>query len=84
MHLAGMFVNKDLFEAQNVEPLSYGYTLEDLERTVAAMSAPANGVVALKNADIVDWYPAVKNSSLGWFPNYCLLLFQVPKKHKLV
>ena len=67
MHLAGMFVNKDLFEAQNVEPLSYGYTLEDLERTVAAMSAPANGVVALKNADIVDWYPAVKNSSLGWF-----------------
>ena len=31
------------------------------------MSAPANGVVALKNADIVDWYPAVKNSSLGWF-----------------
>lgn len=67
MHLAGMFINKDLFEAQNVEPLSYGYTLEDLERTVAAMSAPANGVVALKNADIVDWYPAVKNSSLGWF-----------------
>lgn len=67
MHLAGLFVNKDLFEAQNVTPLSYGYTLEDWEKTIAAMSAPANGVVALKNADIVDWYPSVKNSELGWY-----------------
>lgn len=67
MHLAGMFINKDLFEAQNVTPLTYGYTLEDWEKAIAAISSPANGVVALKNADIVDWYPSVKNSELGWF-----------------
>lgn len=67
MHLAGYFINMDLFEEQNVEPLSYGYTLEEWEKTIAALSSPANGVTALKNADIVDWYPAVKNSNFGWY-----------------
>lgn len=67
LHLAGFFINNDLFEAENVNALEYGYSLEDWESTLAAMSTPSEGVIALKHADVVDWLPFVNDSSLGWF-----------------
>lgn len=67
MNLMGVWVNEDLFEARNQEPLKYGYTFEDFENALKNMSAPSEGVVALKIADMTDWYPAVHDSSYGYF-----------------
>lgn len=67
MNLTGLYMNKDLFEQRNQELLSYGYTFEEFDEAVKNMSAPSEGVVALKAADISDWYPAVKDSSMGFF-----------------
>lgn len=31
------------------------------------MSAPSEGIASIKVADISDWYPAVKDDSVGFF-----------------
>ena len=67
MFLAGYFINKDLFEEMNVEPLSFGYGLEEWKQAIAAATNLSQGTVGLMNADFIDWYPYVIDPSVGWF-----------------
>ncbi|MCM1236912.1 MAG: extracellular solute-binding protein [Ruminococcus flavefaciens] len=68
MHLAGMFVNLDLFEDLNVAPLSYGYTWDEFMSTVEALHNPSRGVAALKYVnDFVNFLPYLWDENQGWF-----------------
>ncbi len=69
MHLMGLYVNTDLFESKNQEPLSIGYTMDDFQQALENMSAPSEGIIAIKQAggNIFEWYPFIKNPELGWF-----------------
>lgn len=67
MNITGLYVNKDLFEQKNQPVLTYGYTFEDFDAALKNMSAPSEGIASIKVADISDWYPAVKDDSVGFF-----------------
>ncbi len=68
MHLAGIFMNLDLFEEMNVTPLSYGYTWDEFMDAVKATHNPSEGKVALKYVnDFVNFLPYLWDSSQGWY-----------------
>ena len=67
MHINGLYINVDLFEEMNVEPLESGYSMEDFEEAVEAMTDIANAKVALASYGIYEWYASVLNSELGFF-----------------
>lgn len=67
MHINGIYINVDLFEEMNVEPLESGYSMEDFEAAVEAMTDIPNGKVALPNYGIHEWYASVLNPELGFF-----------------
>lgn len=56
LHMAGMFINYDIFDELNVEPLQYGYTMAQLEEAIAKTSVNENRGV--DNYPVHDWYPA--------------------------
>lgn len=64
----GYFINKDLFEQENVKELEFGYSLEEFENTIKSLTSINKGIIGLEDeGTILDWYPAVKNEDLGWF-----------------
>lgn len=66
--LVGYMVNKDLFEKENVKSLELGYTLEEFEAAIKAMSQPSKNIIGLANElEIVEWYAAVKNDNTNWY-----------------
>lgn len=67
MNISGLYINLDLFEAKNQQPLSYGYSFEDFDNALKNMSAPSEGIIAIKAPDMSDWYAAVKDPSYGWY-----------------
>ena len=67
MHINGMYINVDLFEEMNVEPLESGYTQEEFEEAVEDLTDIANARVALATYDIHEWYASVVNPELGFF-----------------
>ena len=65
--LAGYMVNKELFEKENVKQPQIGYTFEELEAAIKAMTQPNKNIVGLGNElSMLEWYPALKNESFGW------------------
>lgn len=67
MNLQGLYMNVDIFEAKNQPVFEYGYTYEEYVAAMKNLSAPSEGIAALKVADMTDWYPALKDSSYGWY-----------------
>ena len=67
MHINGMYINVDLFEEMNVEPLESGYTQEEFEQAVEDLTDIANARIALATHDIHEWYASVVNPDLGFF-----------------
>ncbi len=68
MHLAGIFMNLDLFEEMNATPLTYGYSWDDFMATVEATHNPSEGKSALKYVnDFVNFLPALWDDSQGWY-----------------
>ena len=67
MHINGIYINVDLFEEMNVEPLESGYNMEDFENAVEAMTDIAGAKIALSDYNIYEWYASVLNPELGFF-----------------
>ena len=67
MHINGLYINVDLFEEMNVDPLESGYSMEEFEEAVEAMTDLPNGKIALADYNIYEWYASVLNSELGFF-----------------
>ncbi|WP_413303283.1 ABC transporter substrate-binding protein [Bacillus sp. 1P10SD] len=67
-HFMGYFVNKDLFNAANLDYPEFGISLEDFESAIKEVTNVSKGVVGLNNPfSIVDWYPAAANDDMGWY-----------------
>lgn len=67
-HFLGYYVNKDVFNAANLDYPDYGVTVEEFAKAIKAVTNVNKGVVGLQNVDnIPDWYPAAVNKDMGWF-----------------
>lgn len=67
MNISGLYMNVDLFESKNQPLLTYGYDFAAFEAALKNLSAPSEGIVGIKLADMIDWYPAVKDPSYGYY-----------------
>lgn len=66
--VAGFIVNKDLFEAANMDAPEYGFSLDDFEAAVTGVNNPAEGVLGLDEIwHILAWYPNAADPNLNWF-----------------
>jgi len=66
--IMGYFVNKDLYEAANLDAPEYGFTLEDFNAAVTGLNNPAKGILGLDEQEFVmGWYPHVLDNRLQWF-----------------
>jgi ABC-type glycerol-3-phosphate transport system substrate-binding protein len=64
----GYFVNRDLYEAANMDAPEYGFTVEEFEEAVTGLHDVANGVLGLDEQEfVVGWYPNSQDPSLKWF-----------------
>ena len=67
-HFLGYFVNKDLFNAANLDYPEMGTSIEEFTTAVKDLTNVNGGVVGLNHPfSIPDWYPAAANEDLGWF-----------------
>ncbi|MHC0037724.1 ABC transporter substrate-binding protein [Pseudoneobacillus sp. C159] len=67
-HFLGYFVNKDVFNAANLDYPEFGTSLEDFVTGVKTVTNVNNGVVGLNHPfSVVDWYPAAANHDMGWY-----------------
>ncbi len=67
MHINGIYINVDLFEEMNVDPLESGYSMEDFEEAVEDVTDLNQGKIALADYNIYEWYASVLNPELGFF-----------------
>ena len=68
MHLAGIFMNLDMFEDMNVTPLTYGYTWEEFMEAVEKVHNPSQGTAALKYVnDFANFLPYLWDENQGWY-----------------
>ena len=66
--LAGYFVNKDLFESENVKQPTIGYTFEELETAIKAINQPSKNIAGLGGElQMLEWYPSLTNENSGWY-----------------
>lgn len=66
--IMGYFVNKDLFEAANLDAPEYGVAPEDFFAAVTALNNPAKGILGLDEMEFVlGWYPHTVDPNLKWF-----------------
>jgi len=66
--IMGYFVNKDLFEAANLDAPEYGVSVEDFFAATTALNNVEQGVLGLDEMEfIVGWYPSTQDSRLKWF-----------------
>ncbi|MDI9511272.1 MAG: extracellular solute-binding protein [Bacillota bacterium] len=68
MHMMGFFVNNELLEQYNLEPLGVDFTFDQFKETVVALKNPTEHVMGLNlEGSIFEWYPSVLNNDLQWF-----------------
>nr|WP_296437864.1 extracellular solute-binding protein [uncultured Acetatifactor sp.] len=68
MHLAGMFINTELFDEMNVTPLTYGYSWDDFMAAVEKLHNPSQGIAALKYVnDFPNFLPYIWDENQGWY-----------------
>lgn len=66
--IAGMWLNPDVFAAANVPQPQFGYTMDELDEAIEALTNPANQTLGIEyEVDMVNWYPFVQDPSMGWF-----------------
>ncbi|MEF3274821.1 MAG: extracellular solute-binding protein [Chloroflexus sp.] len=66
--IMGYFVNRDLYEAANLDAPEYGFTLDEFNTAVTSLHNPARGVLGLDEMEFVmGWYPHVLDNKLQWF-----------------
>ena len=54
--LAGYFVNKDLFESENVKQPEIGYTFEELEKAIKSINQPSKNIIGLGGElQMLEW-----------------------------
>jgi len=64
----GYFVNKDLYEAANLDAPEYGFAVEDLEANAEALTDIDKAVLGLDEMEpIMGWYASTQDDTLGWF-----------------
>ena len=63
--IMGYFVNKDLYEANNLDAPEYGVSAEDFFAAVTALNNPDKGVLGLDEQEFVmGWYASTQDSNL--------------------
>jgi len=64
----GYFVNKDLYEAANLDAPEYGVSVEDFFDAVTALNNVPQGILGLDEMEFVmGWYASTQDSNLKWF-----------------
>lgn len=64
----GYFVNKDLFEAANLDAPEYGVSADDFFAAATSLSDVQKGILGLDEMEfITGWYPNTQDSNLKWF-----------------
>jgi ABC-type glycerol-3-phosphate transport system substrate-binding protein len=64
----GYFVNKDLYEAANLDAPEYGFTVETFLEDAAALTDVPKGVLGICEQEFVmGWYANTIDSNLKWF-----------------
>lgn len=64
----GYFVNRDLYEAANMDAPEYGFTVEEFDEAVTGLQDLDNGVLGLDEQEFVlGWYPNTQDPNLKWF-----------------
>lgn len=64
----GYFVNKDIYEAANLDAPEYGFSVEEFEEAVTALHDVEQGVLGLDEFEpIMGWYPNTQDPNLKWF-----------------
>lgn len=66
--IMGYFVNKDLFEAANLDAPEYGVSADDFFAAATALTDVQKGKLGLDEMEfIMGWYPNTQDSNLKWF-----------------
>ncbi len=64
----GYFVNRELYEAANLDAPEYGFTVEEFEAAVTGLHDVENGVLGLDEMEFVmGWYANTVDPNLKWF-----------------
>ncbi|MBS4204532.1 ABC transporter substrate-binding protein [Lederbergia citrea] len=67
-HFLGYFVNKDLFNAANLDYPEMGSSLAEFTAAVKDVTNVNEGVAGLNHPfSIPDWYPAAASADMGWY-----------------
>lgn len=66
--IMGYFVNKDLYEAANLDAPEYGFSVEEFNDAVTSLHNVPQGVLGLDEMEFVmGWYANTQDSNLKWF-----------------
>lgn len=64
----GYFVNKDLYEENNLDAPEYGFSVEEFEDAVTSMHDASQGRLGLDEFEFVmGWYANTQDPDLKWF-----------------
>lgn len=64
----GYFVNKDLYEAANLDAPEYGFSIDEFNEGIEALTDVSKGRLGLDEQEFVaGWYPSTVDSDLKWF-----------------
>jgi ABC-type glycerol-3-phosphate transport system substrate-binding protein len=64
----GYFVNKDLYEAANLDAPAYGFTLEEFDTLAKSLTDVSKGVLGVCEQEfITGWYSNAVDPNLKWF-----------------
>ena len=64
----GYFVNKNLYEAANLDAPEYGFTVDDWNKAVTSLNNVSKGILGLDEQEFVTgWYPSTQDKKLKWF-----------------
>ncbi len=66
--IMGYFVNKELYEAANLDAPEYGVSADEFFDTAKALTNIPQGILGLDELEFVlGWYPSALDSNLKWF-----------------
>lgn len=66
--IMGYWVNKDLYEAANLDAPEYGLSTTEWLSAVTSLNDIENGVLGLDEQEFIQgWYPNTEDSNLLWF-----------------
>lgn len=64
----GYFVNKDLYEAANLDAPEYGFSADEFRTAVTSLNNIPRGILGLDEMEFVmGWYANTQDSNLKWF-----------------